>query len=613
MKVIFNQFLNTIFGKNSILKTQEWKSLRKVLFTLSFLIAASVGLLVAISELNKRQSIIDLIDVNNKTFHQIISIHAGSYNYSVIEILSQNQLQRDEIKYIQVIDDIGFIVFDNRPPTANADNTKNIINITMPLLLNDNTVSEQGHVLVGYEIPALSIVVFDAIKNALLVYLIVFTSTIFILTYYINKFVSIPIQHLTDSIRESRRTKNHVTTELSGDTKLGRLAEEYNAMQTELNKYREDVDRSRKLKMLGTVVGGVAHEFNNFLAVILSSIDMIKLEDSKSDKLPKRLDLIESSARNATNIVSKLLATKNISKGTQEISDLGEILDSIANLSPSFYDPGRITLDISYDENFYICCHESELLTAIINLIKNASQAMHETGDRISVTCKRPAENDTQHHMAPEGDFCVLTVTDNGPGVAKDLQDRLFEPFFTTKFEDQGTGLGLWCLYELITAVDGFVFYTDAKPSGAIFTLYIPTVVYTQSRKISQPRLTDNNVSLSNIKVLIVEDEKNLVKIFQQYLLAKGAFVDCASTCKDAMGIIKQKQFDVIVCDLNLPDGDGIEVCRLSKEIYADILSILISGNPVAIDKDENPFDFIYTKPVPLGELSTVIYSELKK
>ena len=245
--------------------------------------------------------------------------------------------------------------------------------------------------------------------------------------------------------------------------------------QAERERLLQQLHQSRKMETLGTLAGGVAHDFNNLITVIMGYAELALLKNSDNAASREELELILQSAGKASRLSSKLLEFSCRRTVEPQVVDLNDVLLDSLNLIKSVLGDGiSVSLD-TVDQLWPVKIDRSQLDQIILNLTVNARDAMNLKGVYTLMTENRPLgeKESMASGLAHAGDYVVLRVGDTGCGIGPDIIDKIFDPFFTTK-EHSGTGLGLSVSYGIIQNHAGSIEVESALGEGSTFTILLP-------------------------------------------------------------------------------------------------------------------------------------------
>jgi PAS domain S-box-containing protein len=247
---------------------------------------------------------------------------------------------------------------------------------------------------------------------------------------------------------------------------------------TQRTELESELAEARRMESLGKLTGGVAHEFNNLLAVIAGFAKLARKRPDKEDRVIDALETIIRTADQAELLTRQMLAFGRQEGMTPRIVALGEIIDETRDLlQPLMKDGIEIKYELS-DNKYTVRSDPVHLAQAILNLGINARDAMPDGGTLIVSTGARQIMRQRQAggRIMPPGRYVVIDVTDTGTGMDAQTMERIFEPFFTTKEVNKGTGLGLSTIYSLMEQLGGYIDVESSVGEGSTFSLYLPEV-----------------------------------------------------------------------------------------------------------------------------------------
>jgi two-component system, cell cycle sensor histidine kinase and response regulator CckA len=347
---------------------------------------------------------------------------------------------------------------------------------------------------------------------------------------------------------------------------------------TEQRQMAAQLLQSQKMESIGRLAGGVAHDFNNMLTVILGCVQLALFRVPEGGKLWHYLDQISKAARRSSDITRQLLAFSRkeiisprvINLNTQIIetqSTLGRLIGEDINLS---FKPVTNIWSIKADP--------SQLDQILVNLAVNARDAMDNGGNLAIETANVKIDRIySQYHVdAPPGDYVQLTVSDSGSGMDGPTLALIFEPFFTTKEVGKGTGLGLATVYGIIRQNNGFINVYSEPGHGTTFRLYFPRFAGGALLPAQPP---EAEISGSGT-VLLVEDDLLVREMSRQMLEEIGYLVIQAETPRQAIEICSndEAQLDLILTDVVMPGMNGKEMVEIIETLRPDIKVLFMSG-----------------------------------
>jgi signal transduction histidine kinase/response regulator RpfG family c-di-GMP phosphodiesterase len=338
--------------------------------------------------------------------------------------------------------------------------------------------------------------------------------------------------------------------------------------------------QAQKLDSIGQLAGGVAHDFNNILTVILGYSEEIM--NNLHDKDPLRLDIQEiiNAGQRASSLTRQLLtfSRKQVIK-----PQLLSINETISNLSKMLMrligEDIDFTLDLGEDVPM-VMADVGQIEQVIMNLVINAREAMQMGGKLQIVTFSFDADAMfiSRHPMIEADRYAVLRISDTGCGMTKGIMEHIFEPFFTTKAKGHGTGLGLPTVYGIVRQAEGHI-HVDSKPGkGASFVIMIPAargVAQEKQEKIIQPQ-TEGNKEL----VLIVEDDPSISDLSGKMIQKMGYSVLLADTADRALNMIEDEGLRprLVISDVVMPGLSGLELAAIIRFKHPEMKLMLMSG-----------------------------------
>ena len=354
---------------------------------------------------------------------------------------------------------------------------------------------------------------------------------------------------------------------------------------TESRRLQEQLRQSQKMEAVGQLTGGIAHDYNNLMAVMLGNAERLLEEVDTSDQRAM-LEAIVDAVRRGGNLTARLLAfSRNQTVATERVN----VSELCLNLSEMLKRPLGETIHIEMDveDGLYADIDPTHLETSILNLALNARDAMDQGGTlRIEVRRATFGEGDLgdlcEAFDVEPGPYVLLRATDTGHGVPGDLKDRVFEPFFTTKEVGRGSGLGLTMVHSFAVRSKGFVRLERNEPAGTTIILGLPRA---EAPEMEQDPAASAPVADTQSKdalgtVLVVEDEPGLLKLFVQLLEQEGYHTLPASDAETALDLATDgAKFDLLLSDIVLPGQlNGFELCQKFRSSRPDLPAVFVSG-----------------------------------
>jgi len=395
-----------------------------------------------------------------------------------------------------------------------------------------------------------------------------------------------------------------------------RHAMEERRLRVEHTRLEEQLLQSQKMEAVGRLAGGVAHDFNNLMQIILSYAEMAVERSAMDPEERQDLEEIKKAATRAANLTRQLLAFSRKQVLDPKVLDLNAVLKDLEKMLPRLIgedvnfqlilapDLGRIKADPSQIEN------------VIMNLAVNARDAMQYGGTLTIETGNTEIDEEYArfHPFLPPGRYVMITVTDTGVGMDAEVRSHIFEPFFTTKEAGKGTGLGLATVYGVVKQSGGYIWVYSEAGKGASFKILLPCVdesaveVKLGSEREESPRGSET--------ILLVEDESSLRKLVSQLLRTWGYTVLEASHGEEAINMarIHPGAIDLLLTDVVMPAMSGRELAKLLVPLREGIKILYMSGytdDTILQHGVLDPGSALLQKPFTQETLSRKVYEAL--
>ena len=374
--------------------------------------------------------------------------------------------------------------------------------------------------------------------------------------------------------------------------------------------------QAQKMEAIGTLAGGVAHDFNNILSAIIGYAEMAVEEDSNEIR-KKYLQETLNGAERAKKLVRQILTFSRQDSHEKKPLDIKILIkETVKFLRSSISSAIEIRQQIT-DESCNILADPTQMHQFIMNLCTNAAHAMKRTGGILNIELSNVelAQGDLPHlpDLQP-GHYVKLAVSDTGHGIDPDNIQRIFDPFFTTKSKDEGTGLGLSVVFGIVKSHGGFINVASKLDQGATFNVYLPGIIHEEITNVP----IQGKVIGGKERILFVDDEPALVDMGKRMLSSLGYDVTGVLNSVDAMNLFysEPQRFDLVITDMTLPKMNGIVLSRKILKIRPEIPIILCSG--IREDSTEEQARALgirsyLTKPLTKRELAHAIRQALEK
>jgi len=354
---------------------------------------------------------------------------------------------------------------------------------------------------------------------------------------------------------------------------------EHRQEQSERIKLEAQLHQAQKMEAIGNLTGGMAHDFNNMLGVIIGNLDLLRdlrKDDRDVDELTR--EALDAAFR-AADLTRRLLAFARRQPLRPQQVDVNELISGITRLlSRTLGEDIEISLELS-PEAWPILADPAQLEASLTNLATNARDAMPGGGRLIIVTANRSLDGDyaAQHPEVTAGGYVMIEVSDTGTGMTQDITNRIFEPFFTTKSRDKGTGLGLSMVFGFIKQSGGHITVYSEPGIGTTFRLFLPRM--TAELSMVEEQAVTPLIHGKGETVLVVEDNTALRRIVMRQLGELGYRVLEAEDAAAGLRLMERQSIDLLLTDVVMPGGtDGRELARRARQRWPGIKVVFTSG-----------------------------------
>jgi PAS domain S-box-containing protein len=345
-------------------------------------------------------------------------------------------------------------------------------------------------------------------------------------------------------------------------------------------KLENQIRQTRKMEAVGTLAGGVAHDYNNMLSVIVGYTQIALDKTEPSGQLHADLMEVMNAAERSVDITRQLLAFARKQTIAPKVLNLNETVDGMLKMLRRLISE---EIDLAWQPDcrvWPVHMDPSQIDQVLVNLCVNARDAI-EGGGKLIIETKNAtldAAYCSEHPGACPGDFVMLAVSDDGCGMDRQTLDNIFEPFFTTKEIGCGTGLGLSTVYGIVKQNNGVVDVSSEQGQGTIFRIYLPR----HQGKVEEmsPGEPDAMPRGSGQTILVVEDEVSILQLAEKLLEGLGYTVITADTPQKAISLARSldRQIHLLITDVILPEMNGRELAEQIRAVHPGIKVLFMSG-----------------------------------
>ncbi len=386
-------------------------------------------------------------------------------------------------------------------------------------------------------------------------------------------------------------------------------------IEREKRELEKQLQQKYKMEAVGEMAGGIAHNFNNNLAIILGHLQLLerKFPETTQPTFKKYIDNAKTAALRSRDLVAQIMTYSRISGEGVSIIDPSAAISEIINLLESTL-PATVTLTYHNQINGEcprIKADRGRLQEALHNLCNNAVHAMSERGNlTIELSCRFvEKQNIPLQYECAAGHYVQIAVKDDGCGMPQTTVNKIFDPFFTTKNIGQGTGLGLSTVQGIVRLYDGFITLHSEVDQGTSFTLNFPA---NQEKPTTAIQENAEQIPHGNEKILLVDDEEMLVHAVQEMLEGIGYTVDALRDPRRALERFNAspEEYQLVITDQTMPGLTGKELVAEMRKVRKEAKIILCTGYSNKIsqaDVDHLKLQALLLKPLVLEDLANTV------
>ena len=372
----------------------------------------------------------------------------------------------------------------------------------------------------------------------------------------------------------------------------------------------EQLRQKSKIEAIGLLAGGMAHNFNNNLSIVLGNLELLGLTVREDKEALEYINNAKIGVSRSRELIQQIMAYSRSGMRTKEAVNLFEIVTETLKLLKAAI-PSTVYIQynpLPENEQAIILANETSIQEALLNLCNNAVHAMEERGTLSILTDKvtlQQADIPQQYEDCCPGGFVRLRVKDTGCGIESELLDKIFDPFFTTKDVNTGTGMGLATVQGMVKELGGMIRVSSSIGQGTTFELYFPL---SDHSLITVNAVTDEPFLKGHERILIVDDDQMIATMEERMFSEMGYQVTTMTESLEAMKLFKtsSEHFDLVITDQTMPHMTGKELIQEMLKINPNLPTIICTGYSNTIDQadaDRIGIRKLLVKPIPLPDL----------
>lgn len=340
---------------------------------------------------------------------------------------------------------------------------------------------------------------------------------------------------------------------------------------------QQQLHHSQKMDALGKLTGGIAHDYNNMLGIVLGYTELLETMVKDKPEILRYVQAVRHAGERGARLTAKLLSFSRPNTSNAKMLNINTVLLEERNMLEKTL-TARIKLELQLSDALWpVCLNSSDLEDAIINLSINALHAMGGSGQlKITTNNMHLNQADAKLIQVKAGDYVLVSFSDTGCGMDKDIKEKIFEPFFSTK-GDGGTGLGLSQVYGFVESNNGAIKVYSELGQGSRFILYFPRHRDHVARDEPAKR-NAQEVTIGNERILVVDDEPGLLDLTCEILNQKGYRTFSADNARQALAILEAEPIDLLLTDVIMPETSGYELAAIVAKKYPQIKIQMASG-----------------------------------
>jgi len=485
------------------------------------------------------------------------------------------------------------------------------------LFYSDNFFENREHTVGFVQVVLDKEILNDALKkilfNSSLIAFVFLASSVGIV-FFVVKGVTKPLNRLTERVRVMGSGVPLEKVPVETQDEIGKLAAAFNTMaeslqsrEAEKGNLEQQLRQAHKMEAIGTLAGGVAHDFNNILSTIEGYALLLRDNVKKKGHIRNYVDQIVAGVERAADLTRRLLAFSRNQVINPAPLDLNETILNIKTLLVRLVGESIDFQIVTSPEELVVIADQLQIEQTLINLVTNARDSMPH-GGVLCLTTELTTVGDTPEESRREirpGHFAKLVLSDTGTGIDPSTKDRIYDPFFTTKDVGKGTGLGLSMTFGIIKQHKGYI-EVDSEPGhGTTFTIYLPLI----ESQVERKRMESTMLPVGNRETVLLAEDDRFVRMLTKHILIKyGYLVVEAADGVDALEKFREnaETIQLLLLDVIMPKKNGKQVYEDARKINPDIKVVFMSGHPYEVISRQGFVDeniVLISKPLTPGEL----------
>jgi len=370
--------------------------------------------------------------------------------------------------------------------------------------------------------------------------------------------------------------------------------------------------QAQKMEAIGTLAGGVAHDFNNILSAVLGYTELARIAVPEESLVASHLQEVTRAGLRAKDLVRQILTFSHRNQTALVVLKLQSIIREAMKLLRASI-PTTIEIETRIDETCGpVLADPTQMHQVVMNLCTNGYYAMREKGGKLTVTLESirfvKEGGDGDVHRLLEGKYLRLTVADTGIGMSPAIREKIFEPYFTTKLHGEGTGMGLSVVHGIVSGMGGAIDVHSVEGEGTTFAIYLPENETQPEEEVQE----ETHETKGTGTILLVDDEQILAELCKQLLEMSGYSVVAETDSRRALELFQQDpdRFDLIITDMSMPHLDGLSLLKKCHGIASHTPIVLYTGYSDLVNRESalaaGASEFLQ-KPVSRQVLTTCV------